>query len=180
MTLKALFSKGERARIKTEKLKAQMAAELEAQKAIARAAPELHAFISWYEEQVNGKRDSEINFVQLGYEAHDRYWHLVQKYPYIAKLSGHYIKIPASDRSYRWLDYKFCWHNWSKADMDNYYQTFVAHEKERHFYGDYSLSEVGPFGQIAYRFCAYLSYAYNESHLWQATIKSLKELIVEP
>ena len=181
-TFKSLFSKQERDRLKKAKAEAKAAAELEAKKSVLRNAPEVLSFISWYENQVNGKRDKDINFVQLGYEAHDRYWHLVDKYPDVAILSGHTISITAADRYYSWMDDEGSWHNWKKDQMDEYYQAFMTQENEKHIYGDYSLWEIGPLGggrNFAYAACAYLSYAHSEKWRWQATIQSLKKLIEE-
>lgn len=139
MTFKALFSKQERDRLRKAKAEAAAAAELGARKSVLRNAPEVLSFISWYEKQVNGKRDKDINFVQLGYEAHDLYWHLVKKYPDVAILSGHRISVTAADRCYSWLDDEGQWHNWDKTAMDEHYQDFIAQENELHLYGDYSI-----------------------------------------
>ena len=180
MTFKALFSKQERDRIKKEKAEAKAAAELEARKSALRNVPELLSFISWYENQINGKPDKDINFVQLGYEAHDRYWHLVEKYPDVARLSGHQINITAANRYYSWMDDEGSWHNWNKDKMDEHYQAFIAQENEQCLYGDYSLWEIGPLGGgrgFAYGACAYLSYAHSEKRRWQNTIQSLKKIV---
>ncbi|MCI8362739.1 MAG: hypothetical protein HFJ41_06445 [Clostridia bacterium] len=182
MTFKALFSKQERDRLRKEKAEAKATAELETRKSALRNAPEVLSFISWYENQVKGKRDKDINFVQLGYEAHDRYWHLVEKYPDVATLSGHKISITATNRYYSWLDDEASWHDWTKDKMEEHYQDFIAQENKLHLYGDYSLQAIGPLGggkDFAYAACAYLSYAYYEKRRWQDTIKSLKKLIEE-
>lgn len=182
MTFKALFSKRERDRLRKEKAKAKAAAELEIRKSALRNVPEILSFISWYEDQVNDKRDKDINFVQLGYEAHYRYFHLVEKYPDVAKLSGHNISIGAANRCYSWMDNEGLWHNWTKEKMLEHYKIFIDQENEKHLYGDYSLWEIGPLGGgigFTYAACAYLSYAYNEKCLWQDTIQSIKMLLEE-
>ena len=182
MTLKALFSKKERDRLRKEKAEALASAELKARKSALRKAPEVLSFISWYERQVNGKRDKDINFVQLGYEAHSHYWNLVKKYPDVARLSGHKISINADERFYSWLDDEASWHNWKKGMMDEHYQEFIAQENEKNLYGDYSLQKTGPLGGgigFPYEACAYLSYAYYEKKRWKDTIQSLKKLIEE-
>lgn len=173
MTFKALFSKKERNRLRKEKAEAKI-------KSALRNAPEILSFIRWYESQVNGKRDKDINFVQLGYEAHDRYWHLVEKYPDVARLSGHNIKITAANRYYSWMDNEGSWHNWGREEMEKHYQSFIAQENEKNLYGDYSLWKIGPLGggkNFTYASCAYLSYAHSEKWRWEDTIKSIKKLI---
>jgi len=179
MTLKALFSKKERARIRAEKMKAQAAAELAAKKVAIRKAPEVIAFIRWYEDRVVGKRDKDINYVQLGYEAHDRYWQLVRQYPEIAVLTGHEIEVTAINRVYSWIDGEASWYNWEYDKMEAHYRRFIEQEARLNLHGDYSLREIGPMGSSrAYESVAYLSYAYYESWRWQKTIQALRELIV--
>jgi len=175
MTFKALFSKKERDRLKKEEAKVKAAAELEIRKSALHNNYEILSFISWYEDQVNGKRDKDINFVQLGYEAHDRYCHLIEKYPNVAILSGYKINITADDRYYSWTDSEGLWHNWKRERMEEHYQSFISQENEKHLYGDYSLWEIGPV--VGSKDCAYLSYAYYEKWRWQDIIQSLKKLI---
>lgn len=179
MTFKALFSKTERNRIAKQKKEVAAAAEMAAKRAALRGNPEIAALIHWYEGKINGKKDSETNFVELGFEAHDRYWQLTRKIPEVQSISGHGIELPAQERFYSFIDDEGNWHNWRKSDMDAHYQSFLNQEEQKHFFGDYSLADTGPFGggdKYPYSAVAYLSYSYYEKARWASTIADLKKL----
>lgn len=183
MTLKALFSKKERTRLdemaKAE-AEAKAKAEAEEREREIRTSPDIAAFVTWYEDQVKGKSDKDVNYVEVGYLAQDKLWSLTLRYPELPRMIGEENPLPSYERRYCWLDDEACWHSYNLEEMRKHYARFVEQEKEHNFYGDYVLEKIGPLGggpEYAYEAIAYLSYAYYEQSRWKRIVRSLAKLI---
>lgn len=140
------------------------------------AKPEIEQFIAWHKQQTAGKKDKDINYVKLGYEAHNLYYKLFTKYSDLL-TNCQQISVSAAERCYSWMDDDNTWYNWNYSKMQEHYTRFIHQERGKALYGDYRLEDIGPYGGgigFPYSVCAYLSYAYYEKNRWQKCITILK------
>jgi hypothetical protein len=178
MGIKAIFSAKERTRLRDERKSEQERLELEAKKLEIRNDPELSTFVSWFEGQIRNKRDSQIDWVSLGYAAYRKFWGLTRKYPEIMSITGFWgpNSYPPEERVCSYLNDEASWCNPKRDWMEEHHKVFIEQEKRLNLYGDYMLADVGPLGSSEhYMAVAYLSYAYYERSFWIRLMSALRK-----
>ena len=139
-------------------------------------------FVKWYKAEVAQKPDKEIDFVEIGYTAYDKFYTNLKLNMEIAHIIGHAITRFPDNRTYDWIDDDGEWDSTDYLGMARIRKKFLNREKEECFYGDYSLETLGTHGG-GFREenpCAnvYLSYAYLEKYFWDAVVKDMQEKIL--
>lgn len=122
---------------------------------------EVSEFVGWYEEQVYNKLDSDINYVDLGCEAHKRFYELLIKYPELNEITGKQKNVTAEERVYSCTDEMGNQHDYTKETMSNLYLISGG--------AQYSLKDCDKRGPNTY-----MSYASYEKSKWESVIKELK------
>ncbi|MDR0978853.1 MAG: hypothetical protein LBL91_02800 [Lachnospiraceae bacterium] len=146
-------------------------------KAILQRNAEIQKFIDWYFGQISGKRDFEVNFVSLGYDATSRFHNLFSAYPVLTTLPNCKMSLSADNRHYQFLDTEGTWCTLERSEMEDYRKDCINNHPDL---AKIPLDQCGPLGLrpgSAYEGHAYLSFAYNERKKWNAITASLKSFI---
>ena len=142
----------------------------------------VNEFVKWYKQEVVDKPDRDIDFVEVGYQAYDKFYIILQLDFGIAKIIGHSVTRFPDNRSYDWVDEDGEWNGSTFIEMSTVRKKFLNQESEENFYGDYSIEKLGisgggyreenPYANV------YLSYAYLEKFFWDAVVRDMQEKIL--
>ena len=138
----------------------------------------MYDFVNYYENLIGNKKDSEINWIEVGYEMQKELCKLYLTNPEFVKknlfLKEDEKPEDPEKRKYIWMNgLNFATVPYDKEQIEKSYTSFIeAFEKSDD--DEYDLEYIGPFGDWEY-FVPYLSYAYLEKQKWSNICERIKK-----